>query len=44
MRHNRPLTTRQRLEHSLVRRLLTAHADWLDEVRRESNMPDPRES
>jgi len=44
VRRNRPLTTRERLEHSLVRRLLTAYAEWLDEVRREWNMPDPRES
>jgi DNA-binding MarR family transcriptional regulator len=44
IRHHRPLSTRERLEHSLVRRLLTAYAEWLDEVRREWNMPDPRES
>ena len=44
VRHNRPLTTRERLEHSLARHLLAAYADWLDEVRREWNMPDPRDS
>ena len=38
------LTTRQRLENSLVRRLLTAYAKWLDEVRREWDMPDPRDT
>ena len=38
------LTTRQRLENSLVRRLLTAYAEWLDEVRREWDMPDPRDT
>ena len=37
------LTTRQRLENSLVRRLLTAYGEWLDEVRREWDMPDPRD-
>ena len=44
VRHKRPLTTRERLEHSLARHLLAAYADWLDEVRREWNMPDPRDS
>jgi len=44
VRQERPLMTRERLEHSLVRRLLSAYGDWLDEVRREWNMPDPRDS
>jgi DNA-binding PadR family transcriptional regulator len=43
VRQKRPLTTRERLEHSLVRRLLTAYSEWLEEVGREWNMPDPRE-
>ena len=43
-RRDRHLTTRQRLENSLVRRLLTAYAEWLDEVRREWEMPDPRDT
>jgi DNA-binding PadR family transcriptional regulator len=43
VRNRRPLTTRERLEHSLTRRLLAAYSDWLDEVRREWNMPDPRD-
>jgi hypothetical protein len=43
VRHHRPLSTMERLEHSLGRRLLTAYAEWLDEVRREWNMPDPRD-
>ena len=44
IRRDRPLTTRERVEHSLVRRLLTAYAEWLDEVRREWSMPDPRDT
>jgi len=41
VRNRRQLSTRERLEHSLTRRLLTAYWEWLDDVRREWNMPDP---
>src|SRR5262249_35504811 len=40
-RHHGTLTHQRRLEHSLARGLLNAYAAWLDEVRREWEMPDP---
>jgi hypothetical protein len=33
-----------RLEHSLARRLLQAHLDWIDEVERELGVPDRLEA